>query len=221
MLCAMHTVLDKLLLTGQTRTIYPALHYAMTDDWDLSNKLHTVTFPDIQDSESAWTAEEMAEKLPSLLSLQFGDFVGVYGASNSVHDQRFDAVVTCYFMDTGRSIIEYIEVIKRVLRPGGLWINTGPLHYHHPGAVPYSYRDVLSIIELMGFDLLQEERIMMSYAGEEEVSMKPEIYHTPIAAFTKRRTALEKDKEDSIETAVPPPMASQPFRRPDYVVVMR
>lgn len=72
----------------------------------------------------------------------------------------WDAVVTCFFIDTAHNIIEYIEIISRILKDGGVsssvvmslttlvfvppsyqfinpwliewqvWINLGPLLYH-------------------------------------------------------------------------------------------
>lgn len=32
----------------------------------------------------------------------------------------WDAVVTCFFIDTAHNIVEYLEVIARVLKPGGV-----------------------------------------------------------------------------------------------------
>jgi len=37
----------------------------------------------------------------------------------------WDAVVSCFFLDTAPNIIEYLEVVKQILRPGGYLINFG------------------------------------------------------------------------------------------------
>lgn len=37
----------------------------------------------------------------------------------------WDAVCTCFFMDTAKDIIAYIETIWNTLKPGGVWINFG------------------------------------------------------------------------------------------------
>jgi carnosine N-methyltransferase len=39
--------------------------------------------------------------------------------------------VTCFFLDTAHNVIEYIERIAAILKPGGLWVNLGPLLYHY------------------------------------------------------------------------------------------
>ncbi|KAE8664806.1 Topoisomerase II-associated protein PAT1, putative isoform 1 [Hibiscus syriacus] len=57
-----------------------------------------------------------------------GDFVEVYNDSSQIG--VWDAVVTCFFIDTAHNIIEYIEIISRILKEGGVWINFGPLLYH-------------------------------------------------------------------------------------------
>lgn len=38
---------------------------------------------------------------------------------------QWDAIVTCFFIDTAPNVFEYIETIYRLLRPGGYWINLG------------------------------------------------------------------------------------------------
>lgn len=36
------------------------------------------------------------------------------------HAGMWDAVVTCFFIDTAHNIIEYIEIISKVLKEGGV-----------------------------------------------------------------------------------------------------
>ena len=76
-----------------------------------------------------------------------GDFVEVYSKQPGEHDQiiwvelrsrsqrapfagEWDAVLTCFFIDTAQNIVSYIETIAILLREGGVWINLGPLLYH-------------------------------------------------------------------------------------------
>lgn len=42
------------------------------------------------------------------------------GANFVVHAGSWDAVVTCFFIDTAHNIIEYIEIISRILKDGGV-----------------------------------------------------------------------------------------------------
>ena len=41
-----------------------------------------------------------------------------------------DVVVTCFFLDTAHNVLDYIELIYKILKPGEYWINLGPLLYH-------------------------------------------------------------------------------------------
>lgn len=36
------------------------------------------------------------------------------------HTGAWDAVVTCFFIDTAHNIVEYIEIISRILKEGGV-----------------------------------------------------------------------------------------------------
>ncbi|KAF8546785.1 hypothetical protein OG21DRAFT_1490828 [Imleria badia] len=41
---------------------------------------------------------------------------------------QWDTVLTCSFTDA--NIVNYLRVIHRILAPGGVWINLGPLSWH-------------------------------------------------------------------------------------------
>ena len=52
------------------------------------------------------------------MRMSAGDFVEVYSAPSQA--QRFDCVVTCFFLDTAHNVIQYLEVIAFVLKvPSG------------------------------------------------------------------------------------------------------
>ena len=83
--------------------------------------------------------------------------------------------MTCYFIDTAKNIVEYLEVIYDALkyvdlqvlpyslfksfiffRPGGVWINLGPLLYHFEGmrkesSIDLSLEEVKSVSRSLGF----------------------------------------------------------------------
>lgn len=39
--------------------------------------------------------------------------------------ESWDCVATCFFIDTAHNVIEYVETIWKILKPGGVWINLG------------------------------------------------------------------------------------------------
>jgi carnosine N-methyltransferase len=48
----------------------------------------------------------------------------------------YGAVVTCFFIDTATTLIDYVSTVRAILRPGGIWINIGPLQWHGNNKVP-------------------------------------------------------------------------------------
>lgn len=151
------------------------------DDWDLMKRKTTTDFPYISDSDELSQFYRIKEN-PHLLSIQYGEFNQVYGESIDRRDS-FDAIVTCFFIDTAANIFDYIDAIKNVLKGSGIWINAGPLHYHSANSLPYSLIHLLKIIEVAGFRILYQSKLNMTYCGEEEYSMKPELYNIPINVF--------------------------------------
>ena len=61
-------------------------------------------------------------------SMCLGDFVEIYGASDN--QSFWDGIATCFFVDTAPVVVDYIDVIFHLLKPGGVWVNQGPLLYH-------------------------------------------------------------------------------------------
>ena len=63
------------------------------------------------------------------MTLAGGDFIRLFKDKN----ESYDYVVTCFFIDTAKNVFEYIDIIEKVLKKGGIWINFGPLSYHWIG----------------------------------------------------------------------------------------
>lgn len=59
-------------------------------------------------------------------SMCAGEFLDSYGDQ----ENEWDCVLTSFFVDTAPVVFEYVETIHRILKPGGYWINLGPLLYH-------------------------------------------------------------------------------------------
>ena len=74
------------------------------------------------------TKEEFAAGRLPRFSLRAGDFVELYGTPDNVG--KWDGVVTCWFIDAVHDVVELMTVIHAILRPGGVWVNLGPLLYH-------------------------------------------------------------------------------------------
>ncbi|KAL2001331.1 hypothetical protein VTN02DRAFT_1911 [Thermoascus thermophilus] len=66
--------------------------------------------------------------LAGSMSMSAADFVVLYGGE--AQRDAFDAVATVFFLDTAPNVVRYVEAIRNCLRPGGIWVNVGPLLWH-------------------------------------------------------------------------------------------
>uniref|UniRef100_A0A4W5LB41 carnosine N-methyltransferase n=1 Tax=Hucho hucho TaxID=62062 RepID=A0A4W5LB41_9TELE len=114
------------------------------------DQMRPITFPDVN-----------PQSLPpnSDFSMVAGDFQEVYTEPNT-----WDCVATCFFFDTAHNVIDYVETIWNILKPGGVWINLGPLLYHFENmanelSIELSYEDVRVAILKHGFHLEVKQNV--------------------------------------------------------------
>ena len=83
---------------------------------------------------------------------------------------RRDVVLTCFFLDACPSVPEACAQMRAVLRPGGLWLNHGPLLYHcnrSAAPVPRLCGDeLLLLVERSGFELVETADHACSYSQD-------------------------------------------------------
>ena len=90
-------------------------------------------------------------------SMAAGDFLDIYTELNT-----WDCVVMCFFIDTAHNIIEYIEKVYNILKPGGYFINFGPLLYHfanvlHEPSIELTYQEIKDVLlSKFRFNLITE-----------------------------------------------------------------
>ncbi|KAF2261782.1 methyltransferas-like protein [Lojkania enalia] len=116
------------------------------------------------------------------MSMAAGDFCVLYSREDS--REQFDAVATVFFIDTAPNVIRYIDAVRNCLKPGGIWINLGPLLWHHasrrqcsgeetegeakepshrhldkgiadPGSVELTDEEVIALVSHLGFAIEQ------------------------------------------------------------------
>jgi carnosine N-methyltransferase len=109
-----------------------------------------------------------------------GDFVQVYNAKSQIG--RWDAIATCFFIDCANNVLEYLEIIHKILKPGGLWINMGPLLYHfsdleNENSIEPSYECLRKIIEKIGFKFLKEQVNVQAKYSQNALSMQQLEYN--------------------------------------------
>ncbi|HEY7774063.1 MAG TPA: hypothetical protein VIC26_12840 [Marinagarivorans sp.] len=76
-----------------------------------------------------------------------------------LRENSVDTIVTSWLLDvTGGDVKDLIGVITYLLKPGGRWINTGPLLYSRtmPFDKKYSAEEILDFAEMSGFEVEQQ-----------------------------------------------------------------
>lgn len=82
-----------------------------------------------------------------------GDFMHIFDHQTA----HYDVVVTLFFIDTAKNSLDYIDNINRLLKPGGLWINLGPLLYGTNPTMQLSLEEMVQVSETMGFKFLETD----------------------------------------------------------------
>mmetsp|Transcript_26947 Transcript_26947/g.66051 ORF Transcript_26947/g.66051 Transcript_26947/m.66051 type:complete len:296 (+) Transcript_26947:767-1654(+) len=165
-------------------TIHPWIHSNNNHVSDAA-QLRAVPVPDVAPCE--------AGIVPGCMSMCAGDFVEVYGQAE--HAGQWDAVATCFFIDTAHNVVEYLEIISRMLRPGGVWVNFGPLLFHWADAHTYlggeemsvemSLEDVEKVADSVGLDIVKREMRDSLYTADHR-SMCQTVYRCVLLVAVKR-----------------------------------
>lgn len=126
--------------------IYPYVLDDMMNEVDSERRYDTALFPDV----------ELAIFRGGSLSYTVGDFVGGE-VDNYYRDCRktcFDAVVTCFFIDTAHNIYEYIAMIDNLLNHKmGVWVNVGPVQWHPNAILRPSVDELKTLLQSLGWKL--------------------------------------------------------------------
>ncbi|KAF4576216.1 hypothetical protein EYR40_000455 [Pleurotus pulmonarius] len=168
-------------------TIYPYVH-SFSNVPNRQAMLRAIRIPDVLPSD-----------LPSgaNFSLVAGDFEEIYGEIEESEDGapsagHWDAVVTCFFIDTAKNVVNYLRIIHQILAPGGVWINLGPLLWHFENnntndpSIELDLEEVKSLCGEIGFDISNERTIPTTYCSNSE-GMLGYVYETSFWTATKRQ----------------------------------
>ncbi|XP_071489172.1 carnosine N-methyltransferase-like [Diadema antillarum] len=162
MLIASHFVLNRSMELDMF-TLYPWILY-FSNNKCAANQIRPIQFPDINPSLLSPKAQ---------FSMVAGDFLEVY-----TEEASWDCVATSYFIDTAHNVLAYIDKIYHILKPGGHWINLGPLLYHfenmpHEESIEISYDVLRKVILEIGFIMKRENTsVKSSYIQDPESMMQ-------------------------------------------------
>ncbi|KAJ3112406.1 hypothetical protein HDU96_004585 [Phlyctochytrium bullatum] len=148
-----------------THEIFPWVH-SFSNLATPDHQLRGVKIPDVYPGNIPENAS---------FSMVAGDFLEVYSQKDQLG--QWDAVVTCYFIDTAKNIIHYLETIANALAPGGYWINMGPLLYHFEGmksekSVDLNLEEVKLVASRLGFEFLEERWFDSTYTGNPQTMLQ-------------------------------------------------
>ena len=137
---------------------------------------------------------------PHRVTMQAGDFLIEY--SKPHHRGAWDCVVTCFFLDTASNVFDYIECIERILKTGGLWVNLGPLLYHHAERTQYmgkkhcsinlTYQELKGALPALGFQMIKEKLGCSCRYNNDEKSMDGVQYSAALFSCVKSTTRTSK-----------------------------
>ncbi|KAF9817374.1 hypothetical protein IEO21_03515 [Rhodonia placenta] len=184
-------------------------HYMLLASYYILNRTdsineHTIfpyvhSFSNLPNSVAMLRPIAIPDVLPSSLppgsdfSLVAGDFEEIYGADDKEgepHAGQWDAILTCFFIDTAKNIVNYLRIIHRILAPGGVWINLGPLLWHFENnstndtSIELSLEEVTNLARKIGFQVTHERSIGTTYTNNAQ-SMLGYVYHAAFWRATK------------------------------------
>lgn len=155
--------------------IYPFAHEPC-NNVRFADQVAAVLVPDCDPNALALAAAGEATRF----EMSAGDFVEVY--SKETERGRFDCVVTMFFIDTAHNVVEYVETLRAALKPGGLWINLGPLLFHYADmsselSIEISYDELRALVARCGFQIEVERTVQTGYCQNTN-SMLQFVYNT-------------------------------------------
>lgn len=182
-------------------TLYPWVHQ-FSNNKKSSDQTRPIRFPDVNPQSLPLTAD---------FSMVAGDFVEVYNETDS-----WDCVATCFFIDTAHNVIEYVETIWKILKPGGVWINLGPLLYHFENmanelSVELSYEDIRTAMVKFGFHIEVEKQSMQTTYTENDRSMLRYVYDC-VFFVARKPVDIYFDCQEDDQQQISPPAAKSPRR---------
>lgn len=159
----------------RTFKIYPFLHQISGLDSFQDSLVHS-TFPEAKIRLNDDLVENgIIDPLELLYQHQLNLLAGGFEAIQYARNQLYDSVVTCYFIDVVADIPKAINLIYNIIRPGGYWINFGPMLLHRCEDNFFSTMtldDLKKIAIETGFQIIKEERVETTYIENPKSHLK-------------------------------------------------
>ncbi|KAK5648734.1 hypothetical protein RI129_003626 [Pyrocoelia pectoralis] len=170
-------------------TIYPWIHQ-YCNNLTADQQMMSVTFPDVRPMPTP----------ESKFSMTAGDFLEVY-----TNPEEWDCVATCFFIDCAANVVQFIELIHHILKPGGIWVNLGPLLYHYSDikyekSIEPSFQVLCEVIEKVGFVMEKNQTGLKTRYCQNPMSMLQYEYNSVFFVCRKpERLSNDINKEGHVE----------------------
>ena len=123
-------------------TLYPYLNDFWTDQVTSETRFQPVRIPNVAIPTITTTTTVTSS---SRLTWTVADFVALSQLPSE--QASYDAIVTCFFLDTATNILDYLHAMERVLQRKGRWINVGPLHWHANARLVLTAEDLYAVFQ--------------------------------------------------------------------------
>jgi len=142
-----------------------------------ADQFRSVSLPDVAPKSFLASGDSAA------FQVTMGDFI----ENTTGRRAEFDAVATAFFLDTASMVPEYVVRIAELLRPGGVWVNVGPLHFHwadveegeresdgrFAASMELSWDTLKAVIQRAGFEFVEAEAMVeMGYTSNRRSSVQ-------------------------------------------------
>lgn len=140
----------------------------------------------------------------------------------------FDTVLTPWFIDQGPSDLrDFLPTIHQLLRPGGRWLNLGPLRYKRdtPFSLRFTRQEIFQLLSRLGFEVLQWKANSTPYLVSDlngRGTMEWVLAFSAERGETKSRDAVpgthSRVSDSPPSQPVPSPSPTEPLLPPDWLI---
>lgn len=155
----------------------PSIH-SFSNHYTEESVLKRYAFPDVD------IRDELAKAEAKPIKFIKGDFLLLYKGKTDL----YDLIVTLFFIDVSKNIIEYVEIMHDLLKKGGVWVNLGCLDYYHSRnhlSIDLTWDELRLVIQNYGFEIKNEVTGFVPY-GVKQGSTVSDSYGTVFFTAMKK-----------------------------------
>ena len=155
----------------------PSIH-SFTNNYKEASVIKRYAFPDVD------IREELKKSGAKPIKFIKGDFLLKYKGLKDL----YDCIVTLFFIDVSKNIVEYVEIMHDLLKKGGVWVNLGCLDYYHSkwhNSIDLTWDELRLVIQNYDFELKNEVTEFSPY-GVKEGSTSSDSYGTVFFTAVKK-----------------------------------